>query len=282
MMTFTPRFFCALILAALAAVGCTAPGQAPVNTPQGRTQNYPPVITATAERQQAAQEAWQAFRTELRLPEAQPQLEPVLNTPRALPPELTGRIYLNARGVAFDELEAKTALRRFIERAFAVLDGGAKQTPLNLRDLSLVSFSADGTFYRAVFQQTGYAFPLANGYGELRFTLGKDGILLQWSSTLIPAVALPTRPEVTTESIVEKIVGRAFNYTTITGQPQSYKVTERAEVSVKELVVYPKLEGDKLSIHLAYPVEIGRSLKWTVFVDAINGQELGVRQNFAS
>lgn len=281
-MTFTPRFVYALIAATLLATSCTAPGQVPVNTPQGRTQNYPPVVTATNERQQAAQEAWQTLRTELRLPEATLELEPVLNTPRALPPELNGRIYLNARGVAFDELEAKTALRRFIERAFAVLDGGAKQSPLNLRDLSLASFSADGNFYRALFRQTGYAFPIANGYGELRVTLSKDSILSQWSSTLLPVVELPARPEVTADAILDKVVGRQFNYTTIAGQAQSYRVTERAEVAVKELVVYPKLEGSKLTIHLAYPVEVGRSLQWTVFIDAINGEELGVRQNFAS
>jgi hypothetical protein len=282
MMIFTPRFVYALFAAALLTASCTAPGQVPVNTPQGRTQNYPPVITATNERQQAAQDAWQALRTEFRLPEAQLELEPVLNTPRQLPPALNGRIYLNARGVDFNELEAKTALRRFIERAFAVLDGGAKQSPLNLRDLSLVSFSNDGNFYRAFFRQTGYAFPIANGYGELRFTLGKDSILTQWQSTLIPVVALPARPEITTDDILDKLVGRQFTYTTIAGQAQSYRVTERAEVAVKELVVYPKLEGSKLTIHLAYPIEVGRSLQWTVFVDAINGEELGVRQNFAS
>lgn len=272
----------ALVGIALLLAACTAPGQVEVNTPQGRAQNYPPVITDTPERRQAAQDAWQAFRTELRLPEAKPDLEAVLNTPRTLPPELAGRINLNARNVPLNDLEVKTALRRFIERAFAVLDGGARQSPLNLRDLSLVAFSKDGHIYRAVFHQTGYAFPIVNGYGDLSFTLGKDGSLMQWSSTLIPAVALPLRPEVTAESVVEKLVGRAFNYTTIAGQPQSYRVTERAEISVKELVVYPKLEGSKLEIHLAYPIEVGRSLKWTVFVDAITGQELGVRQDFAS
>lgn len=281
-MKVTPPFVYALVAAALVSISCTAPGQVTVNTPQGRAQNYPPVITDTAERQQAAREAWQAFRAEFRLPEAQLQAEPVLHTPRTLPAELTSRIYLNTRGVEFDELEAKTALRRFIERAFGILDGGAKQAPLNLRDLSLTSFSADGNFYRALFQQTSYAFPIANGYGELRLALGKDGLLMQWSSTLIPVVALPTRPEVTTDSIIEKLIGRSFNYSTIAGQPQSYRVTERAEIAVKELVVYPRLDGNKLAIHLAYPLEVGRSLKWTVFVDAINGQELDVRQNFAS
>lgn len=267
---------------ALLLAACTAPGQVEVNTPQGRAQNYPPVIADTPERQQAAQQAWQAFLTDLRLPEAKMEREAVLNTPRTLPPELAGRININERGSALNELEVKTALRRFIERALVVLDGGARQSPLNLRDLSLVTFSKDGNFYRAIFQQTGYAFPIVNGYGELRFTLGKDGSLMQWNSTLLPVVALPLRPEVTTDSIIEKLIGRAFNYTTIAGQPQSYRVTERAETSVKELVVYPRLEGGKLEVHLAYPIEVGRSLKWTVFVDAITGQELGVRQDFAS
>jgi len=267
-------FCCALWFCA-----CTAPGQVGVNTPEGKGQSYPPVIEDTPARQQVALEAWKQFLQDFRLPETKADLEPFLHTPRALPMELAGRIYLNARGVAFDPMEAKEALRRFLERAPVLLGAGNLLSP---RDLSLVSFSNDGNFYRAVYQQSSYPFPIANGYGELRLTVGKDGTLLQWGSRLIPKFDLPIKAEIKPQSIAEKMVGREFSYSGIAGQPMRYRVTQRPEISVKELVVYPKLDGNRMTLHLAYPVEVGTGMTWTVYVDAINGQELGVKQNFAT
>jgi hypothetical protein len=274
MMKFTLIVFCAL-----AAGACAAPGQSTVNTPQSNSPNYPPSIEDSAARQQAAEEAWAKFFAEFRLPAAKVDLEPVTGTPRAMPMELAGRIYLNSRGVAFDEMEAKEALRRFLEKARGVLGGDAL---LSLKDLSLLSFTDDGSFYRAVYQQSSYPFPIANGYGELRLSVGKNGTLLQWSSRLIPKVDLPARAEVAPQSLREKFVGREFSYANIAGQPMRYKVAQASEISIKELVVYPKVEGKKMSIHLAYPVEVGKGMTWTVYVDAITGAELGVKQNFAS
>jgi hypothetical protein len=78
------------------------------------------------------------------------------------------------------------------------------------------------------------------------------------------------------------MVGRIFSYTNIAGQPMSYKVRDRSEVSIKDLVVYPKQEGNRIRVHLAYPVEVGSGMTWTVYVDAITGQEIEVKQNFVS
>ncbi len=271
-----------IIFYAVLLCACAAPGQVEVNTPLGKPQNYPPVIEDSSDRQQAAQEAWKSFLAEFRLPEAKPDFEPVLNTPRALPMELAGQIVIHTKAGAFGETEAKESLRRFIERARNVLIGDPKNGSLSLKDLSLVSFSNDGNFYRATYQQMNYPYPIANGFGELRLTAGKNGMLLQWGSTLIPAFDLPARPEITTQSIAEKTVGREFRYTNIAGTPMSYKVAGRSEVSVKDLVVYPKREGNRITIHLAYPVEAGRGMTWTVYVDAITGREIDVKQNFAT
>ncbi len=269
--------FCSFLLCA-----CAAPGQVGVNTPQNNLRNYPPVIEASPERQQAAQEAWKNFLAEFRLPDAQPDLEPVLNTPRTLPMELAGQIVLHTKAGAFGEMEAKEALRRFIERARGLLTGGDKNNQLSLKDLSLVSFSNDGNFYRAVYQQMNYQRPLANGYGELRLTVGKNGMLLQMNSRLIPVFDLPEPAAIDAKSIVEKMVGREFKYSNIAGQTLSYTVARASEVSVKDLVVYPKEEGRKITIHLAYAVEVGTGTTWTIYVDAITGQEIAVKQNFVS
>jgi hypothetical protein len=276
-MRFTLITFYLLLLCA-----CAAPGQVGVNTPQNNLRNYPPVIEALPERRQAAEEAWKNFLAEFRLPAAQSDLEPVLNTPRSLPMELAGQIVLHTKAGAFGEMEAKEALRRFIERARGLLVGGDKNNQPGLKDLSLVSFSDDGNFYRAVYQQVNYQRPIVNGYGELRLTVGKNGMLLQMNSRLIPVFDLPAPTEINTQSITDKMIGREFKYSNIAGQTLSYTVKDAGEVSVKDLVVYPKEEDRRITIHLAYAVEVGTGTTWTVYVDAINGQEIAVKQNFVS
>ena len=52
------------------------------------------------------------------------------------------------------------------------------------------------------------------------------------------------------------------------------------KVTAKQLVVLPIQKGDNIEIHLAWEVTAGRSLSWTVYVDAISGDELRVAQNF--
>jgi hypothetical protein len=280
--------FCAVLMIAqyLLFCACASPGQVAVNTPEGRLQNYPPVIEDTPQRRQAALEAWKKLIAEFQLQESKLELEPVLSVPRALPPEMAGRITLLAKPGPFGELEAKEALRRFIERASGVLfpnyTNGSAPGSITMKDLSLATFTDDGGFYRAVYRQANYPFPISGGYGELSLAAGKNGTLLQLNSRIIPAVDLPTRPEITPQSLIDKMVGREFVYTNIAGQPLSYKVANRSEVSVRGLVVYPKLEGNRITIHLAYPVEVGQGMTWTVYMDAITGQEIDVKQNFAS
>jgi hypothetical protein len=278
--------FCAVLMIASMFCACSAPGQVGTPLPGGGLQHYPPVIEDTPQRRQAALEAWKKLTAEFQLPEAMPDLEPVLNTPRALPPTLAGRIALQTKAGAFGELEAKESLRRFIERASGVLfpnhTNGSPQSSVGLKDLSLVSFTNDGNFYRAFYRQGNFPFPVSGGYGELSLAAGKNGTLLQMSSRIIPSLDLPTRPEIAPQSLVDKMVGRVFSYTSIAGQTMSYKVGNRSEVSVRDLVVYPKQEGNRITVHLAYPVEVGQGTTWTVYVDAITGQEIDVKQNFAS
>ncbi|HEY6402738.1 MAG TPA: hypothetical protein VI479_15080 [Blastocatellia bacterium] len=284
--------FCAVLLIAYYSLFCACATQGPVavNTPEGRLQNYPPVIEDTLQRRQAALGAWKKLLAEFQLPEVMPELEPVLGAPRALPPELAGRITLQTKSGAFGELEAKESMRRFIERASGVLfpshtpnsANDSASGSIGMKDISLVSFTDDGGFYRAVYRQANYAFPISGAYGELRLTAGKNGTLQQLQSRIIPALDLPARAEIAPQSLVDKMVGREFSYTSIAGKPLSYKVANPSEVSVKDLVVYPKLEGNKITIHLAYPVEAGQGMTWTVYVDAITSQEIDVKQNFAS
>src|SRR5438034_11833225 len=77
---------------------CAAPRPLEVNTPQGKIENYPPAIEASAARQQAAEDAWRLLLAEYRVPDARFDFEPVLYTPRALPAELANRINLRPKG----------------------------------------------------------------------------------------------------------------------------------------------------------------------------------------
>src|SRR5262245_35256806 len=141
----TPLFY-AFFIASLLLVACAAPGQIAVNTPDGRPQNYPPVIEDSPQRRQAVNEAWKKFAAEFQLPETKPDLEPVLNTPRALPSEWAGRITLQAKNGVLGDLEAKEAMRRLIERSGSLLFPDYPSGSFGLRDLSLVSFSGEGNF----------------------------------------------------------------------------------------------------------------------------------------
>ncbi len=278
---FSAKLVCSALCGTL-ILACAMPHPSEDNLRQSKTDNYPLVIEANTARQQAAEEAWALFLAEYRLPDTKPDFEPVLFTPRALPPALANRINLNSKGGAFGETEAAEALRRFIEHAAAILSSDHRGNSLTLKDLSLITFSHEGNLYRAVYQQMNYPFPLANGYGELRFVLSQAGALLQMSSRLVPTLELPTRPAIEPSLIADKLLNREFTYTSIAGQPLRYKVARREEISVKDLVVYPKLDKDKLLFYLAYPVEVGRGTTWTVYIDAIKGGEIDVKQNFAS
>lgn len=263
-------------------LACAAPGQVGVNTPQGRGSDYPPVIDSAPATQQETETAWRALLAEFQLPETKLETEPGLNTPRALPASLAGKINLHTKSGAFDELAAKDALRRFIERAAVVLSGGQRETAVTLKDLSLITFSDEGTLYRAVYQQRNFPYPLANGFGELTLVVSKSGLLMQWSSRLLPKLELAGRALLATKDLPDRFIGRTFSYSSIAGQLLSYKVANRSEVVVKDPVVYPKQVGNRLTLHIAYPIEVGSGTTWTVFVDAVTGTELDVRQNFAS
>jgi|SRR5262245_14748987 len=269
-----------IILCGLLLAACAAPGQGTANTPQA--QQYPPVIVDSDARQKAAQDAWKSFLEQYGISGVVIELEPVLNTPRSLPLETRDRINLSKRSAPFGEIVAKEVLRGFIESHPGLLSGDPKTASLNLKDLSLVSFTVDQNFYQATYKQVSYPFPVAQDYGELLLAMSKNGTLHQCRSTLIPTLELPREAEVNVEELKSRLLNREFTYTNIAGQKQSYRITKREEIVVKDLLVYPRRESGKISIHLAYPVEAGSGMLWTVYFDAIKGQELGVKQNFAS
>jgi hypothetical protein len=277
----TIQIGCLLLGWVLAA--CVTPGQVGVKTPQGKLPDYPLVIERTAARELAIDAAWRALLAEQQLPETtRYESEPALLTPRGLPAELAGRIQITASKGTLSDLEWKEALRRFIEKNALWLGVNAGDTAIGQPDLSLVTLSNEGNLVRAVYAQRSYLHPIAEGFGELRFMLSRTGNLMQLSSTILPLLTLPARPAIEASELPERFVNREFTYSNIAGQPMRYKIQQVDEVFVKELVVYPRVVGERMTVHLAYPIFVGKGTTWTVYVDAMTGEELGVKANFVS
>jgi hypothetical protein len=273
--------FVAIVICLLLMCSCAAPARVTVDAPPGREAIYPPTFVAPPDRGQQVQDAWKDLLAQAKLPFSPLELYPVLNTPRSLPEGLAGRINLSKTNGALGELEAKESLRSFIERARGILVGDPKDSTQGVRDLSLVSFSKNGNSYKVVYQQANYSFPIANGFGELTLTVDKMASLLAWSSRLIPKLDLPN-PSIDPEVSVGKIMNREFAYKTPAGKQEIYIAAKRDEIVIRDPVVFPKQEGNKLTIYLAYPIDVGNGMTWTVYIDAIEGVELGVKQNFES
>jgi hypothetical protein len=258
-----------------------AHGKMPVDTSAVARGDYPPSIEESAARREAVQEAWKKLLTESGLPFTQLELVPALNTPNSLPITLSGRISVSAKGGELSEAEMKEALRSFIERNIGILIGNPENSSLAPGELSLINFLSigRGQAYRAIYRQTNYPLQIAGEYGELHLWVDKKGRLINWQSLLIPKFDLPASPAVDESVIIDSVLGAEFKYSTMRGKPVVYRVTSREEIVIKETVIYPKLEGQRLLIHLAITASVRRG-DWDVYIDAINGRRIGERQNF--
>ncbi len=261
-------------------ISCGLTEAVDVNTPRAARSNYPVVIEEVAARRRRSENAWRLWLQSYRVSPTAPDLEPVLAIPRSLPSALAQKIVITDKSEALSPEQARDSLRQFIARSMRVLAGEAQEREVALQDLSLTAFSADGNLYRATYRQTSYSFPLANGFGELRIAITREGALIQLSSRLLPIVDLPSAPSADIAAMTRGLVGREFKYSGIDGRELVYKVASEEEITKKDIVIYPLADESRILLHLAYPVEVGRGTTWTVFFDAITGQEISVKQNF--
>lgn len=271
-------FFAASILLCNLACGMTE--VADVQRPAARGVNYPVAIEPSNAMRRRSENAWRAWLLRSGVPNGPSDLDPLLAVPRSLPPELANRISITENAEALSSDGAREALRQFIARGLRMLAGEPDERALGLQDLSLTSFAEDGPLYRSVYRQTNFAFPVANGYGDLRIAITRQGALVQLTSRLLPPVEMPAAPSVDLAPIKAAMVGRVFAYHGIDGRPLEYRVQSADEIISKEPVIYPRNDGSRLVLHLAYPIEVGRGVTWTVFIDAIDGKEIEVKQNF--
>ncbi len=247
--------------------GCEQTPQVP-NGPQA---GYPAVIKDSAERRANAEREWRRMLDAYAVAQTPPDLYPITYTPRSLLGVSGGIKIINAANP--DPLVLREAAKVFIDR-WRDLIGADPST------LSLTNVDDSSAVKRYTYGQAGYPFPVAGNYGEMTIVLGADGRLMQLDDRFIPVVEVPLRPTLEREAVRQRFVGRTFTYGDIAGREQRVQIGTADEVKVERLVVLPVEKGDSIEVRLAWQVTAGRSLAWTVYLDAVNGEELRVVQNF--
>jgi hypothetical protein len=203
-----------------------------------------------------------------------PDLYPITNTPRSLLGVSGGIQLLGATPEPGAETFAlRQAMKLFIDRWRDLL--GADPSTV-----SLVSADESADPKRLTFRQGNYAFPVAGNFGELVAVVSRDGKLMQLDDRFIPVVDLPVKPTTDRDVAAKKVVGKTFTYGDIAGREQRLQISDPAEVTVKRLVVLPIQKTDAVEVHLAWEIVAGKSMTWTIYQDAVTGDELKVTQNF--
>lgn len=245
-------------------------------------EGYPVVIEATPARRQSSLITWRLFLAAHGTRQVDPDFHPVLMTPQSIPLGLLGKVKVTSTAEDLTEEAARDALRTFIKLEMPLLIGGERTLVPALKDLSLVKFETTGDGYAATYHQLSFGYPIVGGYGILEIRIKKNGEVIKLSSTLFPKLPFPARPQADVARFSDVLKDREFTYTSIAGRPLKYRVGASDPINIKELVVYPKEEENRVLLYLAYPVEVGQGTSFTVFFDAVTGDELDARPNFVS
>ena len=262
--TITP-LFAALLLA--------GPDVSP-QSPGAAKQNYPAVIKDSADRRAKAEREWRRMLDAYGVPQTPPDLHPITNTPRSLLGVSNGIKLLAAKPEpGMETFALREAMKAFIDRWRELLG-------IDPASISLIGADASGDTERLTYRQANYAYPVGGNFGEMVAVVSRDGRLLQLDDRFVPVVDLPLKPSVERDVAAKKVIGRTFRYTDIAGREQRTQINAPTEVSVKRLVILPIEKGDAVEVRLAWELIAGKSLSWTVYIDAVTGEDLRVVQNF--
>jgi hypothetical protein len=203
-----------------------------------------------------------------------PDLYPITNTPRSLLGVSNGiKLLAGNPEPGTEQFALRQAMRAFIDRWRELL-------AIDPASISLIAADASGDTERLTYSQASYAHPFAGNFGELVAIVSRDGRLMQLDDRFVPVVDLPVKPAIERDIAAKKVIGRTFSYTDIAGREQRTQIADPAEVTVKRLVILPIEKGDAVEVRLTWEVTAGRSLSWTVYLDAMTGEEVRVVQNF--
>ncbi|MCA1629113.1 MAG: hypothetical protein LC774_01835 [Acidobacteria bacterium] len=281
---------CALALAALFGACATAPGPDP-STPRAADEPpYPVLLSSDKARRERALNTWATLARDAgaaaNLPA--PELEPATATLRALPSANAVALRLPLVEIKDGDKESadeatRESLRRFIAGARDLLG-------VTTEDLSLVGIDSDKPGAGvALYQQKPFPFPLRGGYGRVEIRFASDRTVLALSSTAIPdterlarALAAARARAISSDVVVKRLAGRAFDVTTTAGASQTYTVAAGERVEARELVVYPVArvsDPNTLELRLAWETAVGRGGGVLAYVDAVTGDVLAATRS---
>ncbi|HEY7545061.1 MAG TPA: hypothetical protein VID27_09275 [Blastocatellia bacterium] len=234
-------------------------------------QSYASVIKDSQEKCAKVEREWRRMLEAYNAPASKPDLHPITCAPRSLG-EAADKINIISKKTGQD-LDLRAAVKQFIDRWRDLLGADPDS-------VSLLEVAEAGEVRRLTFKQSNYPFPVAGSFGEMIFTLSGEGRLIQLEDRFIPLVEVPTRPEYQRDAARKKVTGRSFSYRDAAGREQREQISSEDEVTVKQLVVLPLEKGNQIEVRLAWEIVAGRALSWTVYIDAMTGEELKVTQNF--
>ena len=262
------RIITSLLIAVLSASEASAQSQN-----KGK-QTYPVVIKDSPEARAKAEREWRRMLDSYGIPPTPPDLYPITNTPRSLLGISGGIPLLSVKpDPGTEPFSRRGAVKNFLDRWRDLIG-------IDPAYISLISADVSGDSERLTYRQANYAYPVAGNFGEMVALVRMDGRLMQLDGRFVPVVDLPLKPSTDRDIAAKKVLGRTFSYTDIAGREQRIPIGAANEVSVKRLVVLPIEKGDSIEVRLAWEIIAGRSISWTVYIDAVNGEEIKVVQNF--
>lgn len=266
-----------LIAIVLGAAACaTTP---PVNPggPRRSQPAYPVLLMDNQQRQEAATAAWAQLAQQQGRSNSQAALQPVTETIRNLPENLSTPLYLPrvGTGTEMNEEETRESLRRFLNTWQKLLGANPAQ-------LSLAQQTKDATGANlAVYEQRPFSYQLRGAYGRIEIRFTNDRRIINLSSTAIPdadkiQTALSASvPRLKSEEIATHLSGRAVAYTDSGGMEQSYVIGPGAAIEVRQVVIYPILSSTipgALEFHLAWEISLTAGPVKTIYYDALQDQ----------
>jgi hypothetical protein len=265
------------MVAVFAACGSSVRTPGPSGGAEGVPDNYPMTIVESTEHRDATRAEWQRLFEAYAVPPDRrkpPDLARFTYTPRSILGAGPIKLATAADSGTPAEQRVRLLLSEFVTKHADLL--GVTANSLSLESVT----DAGQVGKRYTFVQAGFAYPIEPPAGRLEFVVSPAAEIVQISDTAIPFADLPREPRVTRETAEKQVVGTTFTYGDIAGRQQSVTVSDPKTVHAMRLVVYPNETDAALTIHLAWEVEAGSGMTWTVFVDAITGQVIAKRQNF--
>jgi len=97
-----------------------------------------------------------------------------------------------------------------------------------------------------------------------------------------PEITVPLEPKISETSAKNKLNGRTFTYSDVVGSPRDYRVEQKDLSNVARKVIFVRKSSQGLEFRLSWKIPVGQELSWTVYIDAITGEELKVTQMFVT